>query len=77
MEECSLVRNPMVIGCNLRKMDESLAVDETLYRSIIGNILYLTTSRPDIMQVVAIVGLFQAAPKQSHLLTPRGFLDIS
>jgi len=29
MEECSLVSTPMVIGCNLRKIDESLEVDQT------------------------------------------------
>jgi hypothetical protein len=34
---------------------------------MIGNILYITTSHPDIMQAVGMVGHFQSAPKQSHL----------
>jgi hypothetical protein len=34
---------------------------------MIGKLLYITTSRPDIMHVVGMVGRYQAAPKQSHL----------
>jgi hypothetical protein len=34
---------------------------------MIGSLLYITASRPDIMQVVGMVGHFQSAPKQSHL----------
>ena len=34
---------------------------------MIGSLLYLTGTRPDIMHVVGIVGRFQANPKESHL----------
>jgi hypothetical protein len=34
---------------------------------MIGILLYLTTSRPDIMQVVGLVAWFQAAPKETHV----------
>jgi hypothetical protein len=34
---------------------------------MIGNILYATITRPDIMQVVVLVGKFQSAPKETHL----------
>jgi hypothetical protein len=50
------------------KDDISLDVDQRTYRSMIGNILYITSSRPDIMQVVGMVGCYQFAPKQSHLV---------
>ena len=39
----------------------------TLYRSIIGSLLYLTTSRPDIAFSVGVCARYQAAPKESHL----------
>ena len=42
-------------------------VDPTLYRSMIGSLLYLTTSRPDIAFSVGVCARFQAAPKESHL----------
>ena len=42
-------------------------VSPTLYRSIIGSLLYLTASRPDIAFSVGVCARYQAAPKQSHL----------
>jgi hypothetical protein len=38
---------------------------------MIGSLLYITTSRPDIMQAVGMVGRFQSAPKQSHLVAVK------
>jgi hypothetical protein len=46
MEDCTLVSTPMVIGCKLRKNDESLEENQTLYRSMIRRLLYVRTSRP-------------------------------
>ena len=43
----------------------------TLYRSIIGNLLYLTASRPDITFSVVVYVRYQAAPKESHLATVK------
>ena len=42
-------------------------VSPTLYRSIIGSLLYLTASRPDIAFSVGVCARYQAAPKESHL----------
>jgi hypothetical protein len=67
MEDSSPVSTPMVVGCKLSKDDISPDVDQRTYRSMIGSLLYITTSRPDIMQVVGMVGRYQSAPKQSHL----------
>ena len=67
MEYSSPVSTPMVIGCKLNKYDISPDVDQRTYRSMIGSLLYITTSCPDIMQVVGMVGHYQSAPKQSHL----------
>ena len=39
MEESKPVSTPMVIGCKLRKDDESLEVDHTMYMSMIGSLL--------------------------------------
>jgi hypothetical protein len=43
-------------------------VDQRTYRSMIVNLMYITTSRPDIMKVVGMVGRYQSSPKQSHLV---------
>jgi len=68
MEECAPMCTPMTTNCELSKDGESPSVDATLYRSIIGSLLYLTATRPDIMQAVEMVGRFQSAPNKSHLL---------
>jgi hypothetical protein len=47
-------------------LDEG-AVDLKLYRSMIGSLLYLSASRPDIMFSVCMCARFQAAPKECHL----------
>jgi hypothetical protein len=39
--------------------------------SMIGSLLYVTTSRPDVMQAVGQVARFQATPKESHVLTVK------
>ena len=54
----------MVTGCKLRKDDDSLDVDKSSYRSMIGSLLYITTSCLDIMHVVGMVGRYQVAPKE-------------
>ena len=49
MEESKPVSTPMVIGCKLSKDDESLEIDHTMYRSMIGSLLYVTTTIPYVM----------------------------
>ncbi|GJT81777.1 putative ribonuclease H-like domain-containing protein [Tanacetum coccineum] len=51
----------------LLKDKEAEDVDVHLYRSMIGSLMYLTTSRPDIMFVVCACARFQVTPKVSHL----------
>ncbi|GJY73904.1 hypothetical protein Tco_0478335 [Tanacetum coccineum] len=46
-------------------------VDVHLYRSMIGSLMYLTTSRPNIMFAVCACARFQVTPKTSHLLAVR------
>ena len=67
MEECKSVSTPMITRCNLSSHDDSPMVNQPEYRSMIGSLLYLTGTRPDIMHAVGIVGRFQANPKESHL----------
>ena len=64
MEDSSPVITPMVVGCKLSKNDVSPDVDQRTYRSMIGSLRYITTSHPDIMQVVGMVGHYQSTPKK-------------
>eukprot|EP00253_Pinus_taeda_P032988 PITA_32988 len=67
MEDAKPVCTPMVTGCSLSANDESTAVHQPTYRSMIGSLLYLIGTRPNIMHAVGIVGIFQANPKETHL----------
>jgi hypothetical protein len=68
MEDSSPISTHMVVGCKLSKYDISPDVDQMSYLSMIGSLLYITTSRPNIMQAVGMVGRYQSSPKQSHLV---------
>jgi hypothetical protein len=52
MEDCKPVTTHMQTNCKLRKDDDSKSTDQRQYRSMIGSLLYMAASRPDVMQVV-------------------------
>eukprot|EP00253_Pinus_taeda_P036289 PITA_36289 len=67
MEDSKRVCTPMVTGCNLSANDESTVVHQPTYRSMIGCLIYLIGTRPDIMRAVGMVGRFQENSKETHL----------
>ena len=74
MEDCKPVLTPMVTSCKLSIEDSYKDVDQRLYRSMIGSLLYVTASRPDVMQAVGQVARFQVAPKESHIIAIKTIL---
>ncbi|GJR49045.1 putative ribonuclease H-like domain-containing protein [Tanacetum coccineum] len=58
---------PIEIQKPLTKDEVAADVDVHLYRSMIGSLMYLTASRPDIMFAVCACSRFQVTPKTSHL----------
>nr|GEY10169.1 ribonuclease H-like domain-containing protein [Tanacetum cinerariifolium] len=58
---------PIDIEKPLLKDPDGEDVDVHTYRSIIGSLMYLTSSRPDIMFAVCACACFQVTPKASHL----------
>ncbi|GJZ91145.1 putative ribonuclease H-like domain-containing protein [Tanacetum coccineum] len=66
-ETVKLASTPIETNKALVKDEEAEAVDVHLYRSMIGSLMYLTTSRPDIMFAVCACARFEVTPKTSHL----------
>ncbi|GJX64575.1 retrovirus-related pol polyprotein from transposon TNT 1-94 [Tanacetum coccineum] len=67
MEKGQSIGTPMAIK---PKLDADLSgepVDQTDYRSKIGSLMYLTSSRPDIVQAVCYCARYQARPTEKHL----------
>ena len=58
---------PMNLSTKLNVDSSEVEVSPTLYRSIIGRLLYLTASRPDFTFSVGVCARYQTAPKESHL----------
>ncbi|GJZ35802.1 retrovirus-related pol polyprotein from transposon TNT 1-94, partial [Tanacetum coccineum] len=62
---------PVDLEKPLVKNGDADDVDVYLYRSMIGPLMYLTASRPDIMFAICACARFQVTPKTSHLLAVK------
>nr|GEZ72373.1 hypothetical protein [Tanacetum cinerariifolium] len=67
LEDSKPTKMPMSTEIKLTKDDEADSVDSSKYRGMIDSLLYLTTSRPDIMFSVCLCARFQENPKTTHL----------
>jgi hypothetical protein len=61
-------KTPMPTKVTLDLDPNGKEVDQKLYCSMIGSLLYLCESRPDIMLSVGMCARYQATPKESHLM---------
>ena len=50
----------------LSKDDEGSTVDPTLFKRLVGSLMYLTATKPDIMYGVSLISRFMESPKDSH-----------
>ncbi|GJU42101.1 retrovirus-related pol polyprotein from transposon TNT 1-94 [Tanacetum coccineum] len=48
-------------------LNQSTPVDATLYRGMIGSLMYMTSNRPDLIYVVCLCAKYQAKPTEKHL----------
>ncbi|KAK6119798.1 hypothetical protein DH2020_046467 [Rehmannia glutinosa] len=67
IEEGRTVSTPMATNVKIDKDEKGKSVDESKYRGMIGSLLYLTTTRPDILHAVCLCARFQSNPKESHM----------
>ena len=74
MQDCKGVKIPMPTNGHLCTDENGIDFDHKVYRSMIGSLLYLCASRPDIMLSVCMCARFQAAPKESHHLAVKRIL---
>ncbi|GJR71019.1 integrase, catalytic region, zinc finger, CCHC-type containing protein [Tanacetum coccineum] len=66
-DSCDPVDTPMVEKSKLDEDKEGKAVDLSHYRGMIGTLLYLTTSRPDLHFAICMCARYQARPTEKHL----------
>ena len=74
MENCKPVSTPMTVGLKLSKDDGAAQTDGKVYRSLIGSLLYLTATRPDIVFTVNYLSRFMQSPSQIHFVAAKRVL---
>ncbi|GJZ81180.1 hypothetical protein Tco_0646174 [Tanacetum coccineum] len=67
METCEPADTPMVEKSKLDEDPQGKAVDPTRYRGMISILMYLTSSRPDLVFAVCMCVRYQAKPTEKHL----------
>ncbi|GKV03282.1 hypothetical protein SLEP1_g15614 [Rubroshorea leprosula] len=74
MKDCNLVSTPIDAGMKLVRNLEAKKVNSTLYKQMVGSLMYLTATRPDIMHVVSLISRYMESPKEMHLLVAKRIL---
>ena len=74
MKMCNPVTTPTEYGLKLLKNPEGRKVDSTFYKQIVGSLMYLTATRPDIMYAVSLISRFMECPTEIHLLAAKRIL---
>ena len=68
------VKNPIVPGVRLTNDEKGAKINATMYRQLIGSLMYLTATRPDLMYVVSLMSRFMASPIELHLQATKRVL---
>eukprot|EP00253_Pinus_taeda_P011782 PITA_11782 len=66
MQDNKAAITPTVMGLKLSKEDSSKDFDPSLYKSIVGSLMYLTATRPNIMHAISLISRFMERPKETH-----------
>lgn len=74
MDICKPSMTPLPEGLLLPKQSDSPLVDATLYRMLVGKLLFLTKTRPDISYAVSVVSRFMQSPQEIHLQAAKHIL---
>ena len=66
MDKCKPTETPIPLGTKLTKNDDEPIVNNTLYKQMVGSLMYLTATRPYLMYDVSLISIFMEFPKDSH-----------
>ncbi|CAI8599382.1 unnamed protein product [Vicia faba] len=67
MWNCNHVKISIVLGTKLSNEREEKYVDATSYKQLVGCLMYLTVTRPDMMYVVCLISRFMDKPREEHM----------
>jgi hypothetical protein len=67
MMGCKPISIPLEQNVKLSADERDLVEDTTMYRRIVGSLIYMTITRPDLSYVVGVVSQFMQTPRKPHL----------
>jgi hypothetical protein len=67
MEDCNKVCSPIITGCKLVKHENGKAASEKSYKQMVGSLMYLLATRPDLAYSVFLVARFMERPTEMHV----------
>jgi hypothetical protein len=74
MTDAKPIKTAMALNSHFDLNEEGKSVDQKVYRSMIGSLLYLCASTPDIMLSMCMCARFQANTKEYHLIAVKRIL---
>jgi hypothetical protein len=74
MVGCKPMATPLAVNEKLKKEDGGKKVDATLYKSLVGNLLYFTATRPYVMFVASLLSRFMHSPSHFHFVAAKRVL---
>lgn len=74
MQNCKPVPTPLILNTKFSKEDGAEKCDASLFRSLIGSLLYLTASRPDLMYAASLLSRFMQSPSNIHFAAAKRVL---
>jgi hypothetical protein len=77
MQDAEGISTPMETNGSLDSDTSGNMVDQKMSRSMIGILLYVTASRPDVIFSICMCARFQASPRESHLKAIKRILGYS
>jgi len=74
MENYNAVKNPIVPGTKLLKDDVGTKIDATMFKQVVGSLMYLTATWPYLMYGVILISRFMSNPTKSHWFAAKRIL---
>ena len=74
MDECKATFVPLQKNIKLQVNDGLKYADATLYKQLVGSIIYLTTTRPDLAYAMSVLSQFMTPSHENHWIAAKGVL---
>ena len=76
MMDCKALATPMALNLKLLSDASSESIDATMYRQMIGSLMYLTNTRPDICFAVNTLSQYLTDPRSVHLTCCKAYSEV-